>query len=159
MEHVTHSFGPWYWKDSKILILGSMPSRKSRELNYYYAHPKNRFWKVLEVLFEEKISNPKEFCQKHKIALWDTLFSCDIHSSSDSSIQNIVPNDLSIIFKKASIQSIFTTGKKAHEIYQKYLYPIYLKEDIMLPSTSPANASYSLNRLVEEYKIIKKYLE
>ena len=101
---------------------------------------------------------PKEFCLQHGIALWDTCASCEIHASSDASIKNIVPNDLEVIFQKAKIQQIFTTGKKAHDIYQKYLYPIYKIEDICLSSTSPANARKSLEDLTREYQIIKKYV-
>lgn len=155
---VCHEFEPWFDQNSKILILGSIPSVKSREEGYYYAHPKNRFWKVLENLFGEKIIDKKSFCLQHHIALWDTIQTCEIHSSIDASIKNIVPNDLNIIFQTASIHQIFTTGKKAHEIYQKYMYSIYQKEDICLPSTSPANATYSIEKLVEEYSILLKFL-
>ena len=159
MERLIHPFEPWFQKDSKILMLGTFPSVMSRKCNYYYAHPKNRFWKIMEILFQEKIERPKEFCLKHHIALWDTVESCTISSSKDASIKDVVPMDLSVILNYSEVKYIFTEGKKAHEIYQKYLYPIYHIEDIVLPSTSPANATYSLERLVEEYKIIKKYLK
>ena len=155
---VSHEFPPVFDENSKVLILGSIPSVKSREVGFYYMHPKNRFWPALENVFQEKIDDKKEFCLRHHIALWDTCESCEITSSSDASIKKIVPNDLSIIFRKASIRQIFTTGKKAHEIYQKYLYPIYKKEDICLSSTSPANAKKKLEDLVEEYKKIIKFL-
>ena len=155
---IFHEFPPLYDRNSKILILGSIPSVKSREVGFYYMHPKNRFWKVLENIFEEKITNKKEFCLKHGIALWDTCASCEIKSSSDSSIKNVVPNDLSTILSAAKITQIFTTGKKAHQIYQKYLYPKFKINDICLSSTSPANAQKSLEDLVNEYKIILKYL-
>ena len=153
---VVHEFPPLFNKDSRILILGSIPSVKSRSEGFYYMHPKNRFWKVLEGVFEEKIVDKKAFCLSHHIALWDTCASCEIHASSDASIKDIVPNDLSIIFKEANISQVFTTGKKAHQIYQKYLFPIYQKEDICLPSTSPANAKMSLEKLIVEYQIIKE---
>lgn len=151
MTKVYHEFDPVFDANSKILILGSIPSVTSREVGFYYAHPKNRFWKVLSFLFHEEIIDKKAFCLKHQIALWDVCSSCTICGSNDASIQNIVPNDLNVIFKVASIERIFTTGKKAYEIYQKYLYPIYRREAIYLPSTSPANASKSLEDLVESY--------
>lgn len=155
---VFHELPPVFDENSKVLILGSLPSVKSRKVGFYYMHPQNRFWRVLEEIFKEKIEDKKEFCLIHHIALWDTCASCEITSSSDASIKNIVPNDLSLILKKANIVQIFTTGKKAHEIYQKYLYPVYKKEDICLSSTSPANAKKKLEDLVEEYKKIIKFL-
>ena len=155
---VFHELPPVFDENSKVLILGSLPSVKSRKVGFYYMHPQNRFWRVLEEIFKEKIEDKKEFCLTHHIALWDTCASCEITSSSDSSIKNIVPNDLSLILEKANIVQIFTTGKKAHEIYQKYLYPVYKKEDICLSSTSPANAKKKLEDLVEEYKKIIKFL-
>lgn len=155
---VFHELPPVFDENSKVLILGSLPSVKSRKVGFYYMHPQNRFWRVLEEIFKEKIEDKKEFCLIHHIALWDTCASCEITSSSDSSIKNIVPNDLSLILEKANIVQIFTTGKKAHEIYQKYLYPVYKKEDICLSSTSPANAKKKLEDLVEEYKKIIKFL-
>ena len=155
---VFHELPPVFDENSKVLILGSLPSVKSRKVGFYYMHPQNRFWRVLEEIFKEKIEEKKEFCLIHHIALWDTCASCEITSSSDSSIKNIVPNDLSLILEKANIVQIFTTGKKAHEIYQKYLYPVYKKEDICLSSTSPANAKKKLEDLVEEYKKIIKFL-
>ena len=156
---VYHEFPPVFDENSKVLVLGSIPSVKSREEGFYYMHPKNRFWKVLASVFGEEILDKKEFCLQHGIALWDTCASCEIHASSDASIKNIVPNDLEVIFQKAKIKQIFTTGKKAHDIYQKYLYPIYKIEDICLSSTSPANARKSLEDLTREYQIIKKYFE
>ena len=158
MAYVTHEFEPVFNEQSKVLLLGSIPSITSREVGFYYSHPKNRFWKVMEILFEEKIIDKKLFCLKHKIALWDTIASCDIHASSDASIKNVKVNDLNIILEAANIKVIFTEGKKAHEIYQKYLYPIYKMDDICLSSTSPANARMSLDQLVTEYKQILKFL-
>jgi len=158
VAYVTHEFEPVFNEQSKVLLLGSIPSITSREVGFYYSHPKNRFWKVMEILFEEKIIDKKLFCLKHKIALWDTIASCDIHASSDASIKNVKVNDLNIILEAANIKVIFTEGKKAHEIYQKYLYPIYKMDDIYLSSTSPANARMSLDQLVTEYKQILKFL-
>jgi len=159
MEHVKHGFEPVFDENSKILLLGSLPSIKSREVGFYYSHPRNRFWLVMSIVFEEQIIDRKEFCLRHGIALWDTIESCDIHASSDASIKNVKVNDLSILLEKAKIKAIFTDGKKAHEIYQKYMYPIYQIEDTCLPSTSPANARVSLEKLVEEYKKIVPFLK
>ena len=156
---VYHEFPPVFDENSKVLLLGSIPSVKSREEGFYYMHPKNRFWKVLEGVFQEEILDKKEFCLRHYIALWDTCASCEIHASSDASIKKIVPNDLSIILNKANIKQIFTTGKKAHEIYQKYLYPIYKREDMCLSSTSPASARKTLEDLTREYQILLKYIK
>ena len=155
---VFHEFPPVFDENSKVLILGSLPSVKSREVGFYYMHPQNRFWRVLEEIFKEKIEDKKEFCLIHHIALWDTCASCEITSSSDASIKKVSPNDLSLILNKANIKQIFTTGKKAHEIYQKYLYPLYKREDICLSSTSAANAQKSLDDLIKEYAIIKQFL-
>lgn len=154
-----HELKPVYDKNSKVLILGSFPSQKSRELGFYYMHPSNRFWRVLEKIFHEEVDDKKAFCLQHGIALFDTVASCDITSSSDSSIKNIVPNDLSKILKEANIKAIFTTGQKAHQIYEKYLYPMYQIKDICLSSTSLANAKKSFDELVEEYKIILEFLK
>jgi len=158
MNRVFHEFDPVFDSHSKILILGSVPSIKSREVGFYYSHPQNRFWKIFEVLFQEKITDRKLFCLQHHIALWDTIYSCDIHASLDASIKNVIPNDLNIILESADIKMIFTEGKKAHEIYQKYMYPIYKRPDICLSSPSSANAKKSLEDLVEEYKVILQFL-
>ena len=162
IKEVKHNLKPIYNKNSKILILGTMPSPKSREKSFYYSHPQNRFWKVLYKLFDENISNENskriEFLYKNNIALWDVLYSCKIEGASDSSIKEPIPNDINIILKEANIKAIFTTGKKAYELYQKYCFPKTKINAISLPSTSPANFKYSLDKLVEEYKIIKNFL-
>jgi len=155
-----HNIQPIYNQDSQILILGSFPSVKSREAQFFYHHPQNRFWKILASLFHENtpisIEDKKAFLLNHNIAIWDVIESCDIHGSSDSSIQNVKANDLSIILNKASIQYIFTNGKKSHQLYQKYCLPITHIEDICLPSSSPANAQYSLEKLIKEWQIIRQ---
>ena len=155
----THNFDPVYDKKSRVLILGSFPSVKSREIAFYYGHPQNRFWKVLGSVFNEEvpkdIEGKKNFLLKHHIALWDVIKSCDIVGSSDSSISNVVINDLELIFKIANIEKVFVNGTKAYELYMKYGYEKYKKEAIKLPSTSPANAVYSLDKLKEKWKIIK----
>ena len=156
-KRVKHELEPVFNEFSKILILGTMPSVKSREVNFYYGHSKNRFWKVLESVFEEKINNKKEFLLKHYIALWDVLAECEIKGSSDASIKNEIPNDLSIILKNCNINAIFTTGKTAHKYYQKYFSTIDIPE-INLPSTSPANCRIKDDELIEAYRKIKKYV-
>lgn len=158
---VNHELEPIYDKNSKILILGSIPSIKSREIGFYYSHPKNRFWKTLEQVYEEKIPNTKDdkinFLHKHHIALFDVLKSCDIDSSSDNSIKNPIPNDLVPILKETNIEFIFTTGKKAYQLYQKYCYPITKIKAIYLPSTSPANCPKGIDeKLVTIYNQLRK---
>lgn len=161
---VVHNLSPIYDENSKVLILGSMPSVKSREQGFYYAHPKNRFWKTLEKVFEEEIgsttSERKAFVLKHSIALFDVIKSCDINSSSDSSIKNIVPNNISKILKETKIEVIFTTGKKAYDLYNKYIFSKTKMKAMYLPSTSPANCPKGIEeKLYKAYKEIKKYTE
>lgn len=157
---VIHELEPIYYKDSKILILGSIPSVKSREEGFYYAHPQNRFWKVIAKVYEENVPNTieekKEFLRRNKIALWDVLASCNIESSSDASIKNVKVNNIGKVIKQSNIEKIYTTGKKAYEIYQKKVFPKTKIPAIYLPSTSPANASFHYEKLVEKYEIIKK---
>lgn len=154
--HQTHEFGPVYDENSRILILGSFPSVKSREVQFYYGHPKNRFWKLLSLLYGvdefADISQKKQFLLANGIALWDVIESCDITGSSDSSIRNVVPNDIGRILKAANIERIYANGKTAEKLYRKYVQPVTGYEIIGLPSTSPANAAFSLERLAEEWK-------
>ena len=157
-KKVFHPYGPIYNINSKIMFVGTIASVKSREYGYPYSSPHNRFWKVLEIIFNEKIENHKEFLLKHNIALWDSIKSCEIKSSSDSSIKNIEVNEIWEITKNSNIKMVFTNGKKAYEIYQKYIYPKTNIPAISLPSTSPAHASKRIENLVEDYKIILKYL-
>ena len=151
---IYHPLKPIYTKDSKILILGSIPSVVSRKQNFYYANPNNRFWKILEVLFAVKLTTTEEkisFLNQHHIALWDVIKSCNIKGSSDSSIQNSELNDISSLLKQTKIKYIFCTGKKAYELFKKnFSYKCYY-----LPSPSSANATYSLEKLVHEYAIIR----
>ena len=158
---VFHTLDPIYFNDSKVLILGSMPSLKSRELGFYYAHPKNRFWTTLEKVYNTKIGNSKEekimFLKTNKIALFDVLQSCEISSSSDSSIKNPVANDLSTILNNSSITTIFTTGRKAYTLYKKFCYPNTKIEAIYLPSTSAANCPKNIDDILfSYYKKIKE---
>jgi len=155
---IQHPFEPVYNEKSKILILGTIASEKSRELGYPYAHPQNRFWKVLSRLFDEEILDYKQFLLKHNIALWDVIKSCKIEGSSDSSIRDIKVNNITSILKNSNVAVIFTNGRKATELYNKYIYDKTKIKSIYLPSTSPANATNSLDKLVEEYSAILEYL-
>ena len=155
-RHVEHTFGPVYDSESRILILGSFPSVKSREISFYYGHPQNRFWKLLSLLFNEEIKDKKTFLLKHHIALFDVLESCDIIGSSDTSIRNVKPNDLSLIINNSKIETVYLNGSKAYELYKKYCADKYDIDAIKLPSTSPANAAYSIEKLYNEWMMILK---
>lgn len=149
---VVHPFPPVYDKDSRVLILGSFPSVVSRELNFYYANRCNRFWPVMSALFGEKITDREEFCHRHHIALWDVIHSCRITGSSDTSIRDVTVNDIEGLVTETSLRCIFTTGKKASSLYERYIHlPI---EHIGLPSTSSANASMRKEDLIQVYRII-----
>ena len=154
-----HPIPPVYDRKSRILILGSFPSVKSREQQFFYGHKQNRFWRVLSQVLScvtpESIEQKREMLLTHHIAVWDVIASCEITGSSDASIRNVVPNDLSCILSQADIRTIYTNGGKAHQLYQKYIFPVNGREAVLLPSTSPANAGYSLERLVEAWKVIK----
>ena len=157
----THGFPAVYDKDSKILILGSFPSIISRKENFYYANPTNRFWRILEILFNTKldsVATKKEFLSKNHIALYDSILSCKIKSSSDSSIKKVVPTNLKKIVDNSKIKMIFCNGKTSYNYYMKYNYPKVLIQPIILPSSSAANAKLKLDDLVEHYKVIKDYL-
>lgn len=155
---VEHPIRPVFDKNSRILILGSFPSVKSREANFFYGHPQNRFWKVLAKVFGTEIpvtvQEKKEFLLTHQVAVWDVIKSCDIVGSSDSSIKNVVPNDLREILDTAEIAHIFVNGKKAEQFYKKYIEKEIERKAICLPSTSPANAAWSVEKLVDEWKQI-----
>ena len=157
-----HPIPPLYSKNSEILILGSFPSVKSRENEFFYAHPQNRFWKVLSAVFNSPLpqntDEKKELVLKNKLALFDVIKQCDIKGSGDSTIKNVIPNDLKPIIESSNIKHIFLNGKAAEKYYKKYLAPNIDIEFTTLPSTSPANAAYSLDRLIEEWKIIDKKL-
>lgn len=157
-EHIVHSFEPVYDKASEILILGTLPSVKSRENNFYYGHKQNRFWKVLATLLKEPvpdtIEEKKAMLLAHRIALWDVIQSCDIKGSSDSSIKNVQPTDIGMILEKTNITRIYANGNKAGQLYQRYQYPVTGRKATVLPSTSPANAAWSLERLCEAWYVI-----
>ena len=160
---VVHPFEPVYDKNSKILILGTMASPKSREYGFYYGHSQNNFWRVIAAVFDshilQTIDDKKEFLLKNNIAVWDVLYSCRISGANDNSIKDPVVNDFTDILAKSQIKTIFTTGMTATKLYKKYCYEKTQISSIYLPSTSPANRKYfDLNRLIEEYKIIIDYI-
>ena len=156
-----HPIKPIFDKNSRVLILGTMPSPKSRESGFYYMHPRNRFWPVMENILGEKApqdsAGKAEWLLSHGIALWDVLKSCEIESASDSSIKNPVVNDFGEIFRTADILKVFATGKKAAQLYSRYSewskrYPI-----TALLSTSPANCGFNMERLTEDYRRILEF--
>lgn len=153
---VTHTFEPIYNEQSKILILGTFPSVKSRESAFYYGHPQNRFWKVLACLTEEKVPETMEekkgLLLTHGIAIWDVIASCDIQGSSDSSIKDVIPNDIAGLLRKSKIQKIYGNGDKACQLYNRFCREQTGMEICKLPSTSPANAAFSLDKLIVYWK-------
>lgn len=159
-EHQTivHPLQPLFQADSKILILGSFPSIKTREYGFFYGHPQNRFWKVLAALLNvsvpETIEEKRTMLLEHHIAVWDVIASCTITGSSDSSIKDVVPNDLGKILKEASVEKIYANGATAWKLYNKYTKKMTGMDAVKLPSTSPANAAFRLERLIEEWKVI-----
>ena len=153
-----HTIPPFCDQSSQILILGSFPSVKSRETGFYYGHPQNRFWKVLANVFHDplplSVDEKKQFLSKHNIALWDVIQQCEIEGSSDSSIKNAVYNDIAYLISQTDIKRIFTNGKLAHNLYTTHLLKQTGIEAENLPSTSPANASYSVDKLTSFWKVI-----
>ena len=153
-----HTIEPVYNSDSRVLILGSFPSVKSREQQFFYGHPQNRFWRVVAGVFDcpvpQNVPEKKALLLGHGIAVWDVIASCTISGSSDASIRDVVPNDISGILEAADIRKIYANGAKSYELYQKYIYPQTKREIEKLPSTSPANAVFSYERLLEAWKII-----
>ena len=155
---VLHNIPPLYDENSKILILGSFPSVKSREAQFFYGHPQNRFWRVLSALTGEECpvvtEDKKAFLKRNGIAVWDVIKSCDITGSSDSSIKNAVPNDLSEIFETADIKKVFCNGTTSYKLYKRYMEKETGRTAALLPSTSPANAAYKIDDLIKEWKKI-----
>lgn len=155
---IHHPIEPVYDSQSRILILGSFPSVKSREAMFFYGHPRNRFWKVTAAVFgcrvPQTIEEKRSFLLTNGIAVWDVIASCEIEGSSDSTIRNVTPNDLSKILNSAPVEQIFVNGKTALKYYEKYLRPVTGREAICLPSTSPANAAWKLEKLTEAWSII-----
>lgn len=156
---IKHPIPPFYNKDSKILILGSFPSIKSREQMFFYGHPQNRFWKVISKLYNtaepDTIEEKKALLLNNNIALWDVIAYCDITGSSDSSIKNVVANDITEILKISNIERIYVNGKTAEKYYNKFIRDRIGIDAICLPSTSPANAGWNIDKLVNEWQKIK----
>ena len=156
---IVHPIPPVFDKDSGILILGSFPSVKSRETGFFYGHPQNRFWKVVSEVYNEElpvtVPEKRAFLLRCHIAVWDVIHSCEITGSSDASIKNAVPNDLDIILNSADIKAIYVNGKTAEKYYRKYTEALTGRPAVCLPSTSPANAAWSLERLTEAWKCIR----
>lgn len=162
-KRVEHEFGAFFDENSKVLILGTIPSPKSREQGFYYGHPRNRFWMVLADILKEDlpktIDEKKDMLKKNGIALWDVLESCEIKGASDTSIKNPKANDMNDILFKADIRAIFATGAKAYQLYEKLCYPKCGVRAVRLPSTSPANCGCSYEKLTKEYGQILEYLD
>lgn len=163
MEHIIHSIEPVFDAESRVLILRTMPSPKSREVQFYYGHPQNRFWRVLAAVLGEEVPQSvpekKAMLLRHRIALWDVLAECEITGASDSSIRNPVSNDLSVILDHAPVQAVFTTGATAWKLYTRLQKPHTGIEAVRLPSTSPANCAVKMEALTEAYKAILPWLE
>lgn len=160
---ITHTFEPVWDENSEILILGTFPSVKSRENNFYYGHPRNRFWRVMAEITESDvpitIEAKKEMLLTNRIAIWDVIESCDIVGSSDSSIRNVKANDIASLVKKSNISAIFGNGAKACELYEKYVREKTGMDIVRLPSTSPANAAFRLENLIKEWSCTKKLVK
>ncbi len=156
---VQHTLEPWFDSASKVLILGTIPSVMSRKQHCYYGHPQNRFWPTVAAVFGESVpcsvEERRAFCLRHGIALWDVLASCEIAGSEDASIRKPVANDISWILHQTHIVAIFTTGQKAKQLYDTYVYPVTGREAIALPSTSPANRRWANEEtLFQAYRAI-----
>ena len=175
MTNVSHPIPPVWDSKSQILILGTMPSPKSREIGFFYMHPQNRFWSVMAEVFDETLAHPnnapdhtaaieerRAFLLRHHLAMWDVLASCEITGAADSSIKNAIPNDFSEILENSKVRQIICTGKTSFNLWQKNCAALYeLRYNLTvhcLPSTSPANAQWSKEKLIEEYKAILKLL-
>ena len=156
--HVTHNFPPLFAPDSRALILGSIPSPKSREQAFFYGHPQNRFWPVLAAVFggpgPQTIEDKRSLALRHRIAMWDTLAACDIRGASDTSIRNPVANDLPWLIAQTRVRAVFCTGATSYKYYKKLCQPQTGIEAVCLPSTSPANAAWSKERLIQAYSVI-----
>lgn len=163
VEQVDHTLPPWYDQHSRVLILGTMPSPASRSKNLYYGHPQNRFWPTLARILHEDVPRTPEACRRlalrHGIALWDVLATCLIDGAKDASIQAPVANDLRPLLQAAPIEAIFTTGRKATDLYASLIAPALGRPSIYLPSTSPANrAHWPEDALCDAYRVLLPYL-
>ena len=162
MERVTHEFQPVFNRDSRVLILGTFPSVKSRQQQFYYGHPQNRFWRVTAALLKNEvpitIEEMKKMLLDGLIAIWDVIDTCDIEGSSDSSIRNVKANDIGGLLAQTSIRAVFANGDKACQLYRKYCMEQVGREIIRLPSTSPANAAWTLEKLIQAWSVIREYM-
>lgn len=160
---VMHPIPPVWNAESRVLVLGSFPSVKSREQNFFYGHKQNRFWRVLAAVLEtevpETMEEKKRFLLNARIAVWDVIGSCTIVGSSDASIKDVKPNNLSEILDRADIRQIYCNGAKSYELFNRYLYPVIGREAEKLPSTSPANAAKTTDMLVSEWKQLRNLLQ
>ena len=164
LVHVEHGkIPPVFDEHSTVLILGTMPSPKSREAGFYYAHPQNRFWPVLSALFGEPVpettAQRRDFALHHRIALWDVLAQCDIEGAADSAIKNPAPNDIAALLCCSEIRTVFTAGKAATRLYKRLCEPVGCPPAMELPSTSPANASYNMPRLIAAWQKICEFIQ
>lgn len=161
MNHIEHPFEPLFSPESRILILGSFPSVKSREQQFYYGHPRNRFWPVVAALYGERVprttEEKKALLLRNGLALWDAVASCEISGSSDASIRAVRANDLRFILDNCDIRGIFCNGRKAYELYRRHSQPVTGRTAVCLPSTSPANASWSLERLIAAWSVLRNH--
>ena len=159
MTVLSHPFGPLYCEKSRVLILGSFPSVKSREQNFFYGHPQNRFWKVVAEVFDDEVpqtvDEKKRLILDHGLALWDSIKSCEITGSSDASIRNVKTNDISVILDNCTIERIYCNGRKSYELYRKFIQPETGREAECLPSTSPANAAWTFEKLIGAWNAIR----
>ena len=160
-QMLVHPFEPLFDENSEVLILGSFPSVKSREQQFYYGHPQNRFWLVIAALLEQElpvtVDQKKKLILSGKLALWDTVSSCEITGSSDASIRNVKANDLNVILDNCSVRNIYCNGKTSWQYYRKLIQPIIRREAVCLPSTSPANAQWTLEKLIDAWSVILRY--
>ena len=158
-QHLTHPIAPVWDERSRVLILGSFPSVKSREENFFYGHPQNRFWRVLSAVLDcplpDSVEEKRRMLLAHGIALWDVIASCEIEGSADASIENAVPNDLAPIFAAAEIRAVYCNGTAAWTLYEKHIRPLLGRAAVKLPSTSPANARWTVEKLVEAWRVIR----
>ena len=160
-EHLVHPIPPLYDDKSRVLILGSFPSRASRAAAFFYGHPRNRFWPLVARIFGEEppatTEEKRALALRHGVALWDTVASCDIRGSSDASIAGAEVNDIGVILRAAPIKAIFTNGAASTGLYEKYIYPVTGVRPIPLPSTSPANAAWDMDALYEKWRVIAQF--
>ena len=161
-EPIIHPLQPVFDKNSRALVLGTMPSPKSRELGFYYSHPQNRFWRVVSDLYGEPLPRTNEektaLLLRRRIALWDVLKSCRIAGADDASIRDPVPNDIAGLLAQANFAAVFTTGTKAAELYRRLCRNAAGVEAVPLPSTSPANCRfYTYEKLLEAYRVLRRY--